>query len=473
MTESQNPSNFQDKKIKYKYSIVACARWEENDIVEWIEYHKSIGFEHFYIYSNDDDPMILFKRLSPYIFSGNPSVTYNYWPHVGQQPQMYYHFMRNYKHETEWFCFLDIDEFFVLKGIDDISQFMTEFESNYDAVYFNWLTYGNNDFFERESDSILLYYYRRSSTIDVHTKVMTRSSCVDETTVRQRYDIRTIAFWHFWNDYYGQEMRITNVLKDKIDDYAVDFPKIAGDYIRRPDVSRQMIDKAYIAHFQFKSEKDFLRRAARGGFDNAPMWGKMASSGSHLRLLAIRNEVQDYYLVRYWLRLRGELFNFGSTKSTLESMLHNLALRRPSTQSSVYKPSHGSEPARAHVRGHGNDGIRTGTYGFHTAFEASPWWMVDLLDLSVIHEIRIYNRVDDPRCAERAKHIVIEVGKNGEDWLAIFVSDGRSVFGGINSAPLVLKMSPGLSARFVRIRSLQPTCLHLDEVEIYGTALGQ
>jgi hypothetical protein len=49
----------------YKFSLVACARWEEHDIVEWIEYHLSIGVDHFYIYSNDDTPLTLFNRLHP------------------------------------------------------------------------------------------------------------------------------------------------------------------------------------------------------------------------------------------------------------------------------------------------------------------------------------------------------------------------------------------------------------------------
>jgi hypothetical protein len=98
---------------KYKYSLVACARWEEEDIVEWVEYHRQIGFDHVYVYSNDDDPTALFKRLMPYLFSEIPYVTFMYWPQVGDQPGMYLHFLKNFKQETEWFCFLDIDEFFV------------------------------------------------------------------------------------------------------------------------------------------------------------------------------------------------------------------------------------------------------------------------------------------------------------------------------------------------------------------------
>jgi len=34
---------------KYKKSLVSCARWENQYIVEWVNYHKSIGFDHIYI----------------------------------------------------------------------------------------------------------------------------------------------------------------------------------------------------------------------------------------------------------------------------------------------------------------------------------------------------------------------------------------------------------------------------------------
>ena len=30
----------------YRTAIVACARWEEDNILEWVTYHRSLGFEH-------------------------------------------------------------------------------------------------------------------------------------------------------------------------------------------------------------------------------------------------------------------------------------------------------------------------------------------------------------------------------------------------------------------------------------------
>ena len=52
---------------RHKYSIVACVRWEEADIAEWVHYHQMIGFDHIYLYSNDTDPLPTHKALLPYL----------------------------------------------------------------------------------------------------------------------------------------------------------------------------------------------------------------------------------------------------------------------------------------------------------------------------------------------------------------------------------------------------------------------
>ncbi len=54
-----------DLAPKYKFSIAACARWETKNISEWIAYHRAIGFEHIYLYCNDNDPAELYECLLP------------------------------------------------------------------------------------------------------------------------------------------------------------------------------------------------------------------------------------------------------------------------------------------------------------------------------------------------------------------------------------------------------------------------
>jgi hypothetical protein len=196
----------------------------------------------------------------------------------------------------------------------------------------------------------------------------------------------------------------------------------------------------------------------------------MAAEGSFREILAARNLVDDGYLSRYWLNRSGHTYSYHSDGMSSDSSVSNVALLKPATQSSVYLSS-GVEPPSARSEGHGNDGTRSGTYGFHTSWDERPWWCVDLLDYFVIREIRLYNRVDDLGCAERARNIAIEISADGTNWHEMYSHQGRPAFGGHNGTPLTIRPASPPPARFVRIVSRVPGHLHLDEVEVYGSAI--
>ncbi len=451
---------------RYKYSIVACARWEESDIVEWIEYHRAVGFDHFYIYSNDDTPTTLLKTLTPYLLDENPLVTLRHWPFAGQQPQIYFNFMENYLHETEWFSFLDVDEFLVFKGSNSVARFMQPFEKDFDAVYFNWVLYGHNEFYERGDGSVLLNYTRRAARIDLHTKMITRSSAVDPPDVRARFQAGAIGFWHFWNEYDFEISRLTNVIRGNMAGYTDDFFAAANPAISETyEASEAIIETAYVAHFQFKSERDFLRRAERGGFPMASVWGEMFRNNTYKDVLQRMNAVEDTYLAGFWARHVGKAYQTAANATLPVPCFPNVAICKPSQQSSFYE---GELTGKDHLRGHANDGYRSGGCGFHTSFEPNPWWVVDLLDQYFIKEIHIYNRTGTPGIAERASNVNIEISKDKASWQPVFATAGTPP-GNIHSKPLVVRFEqPQLSGRFVRVISRMPTILHLDEVEVYG-----
>ena len=49
---------------------------EEQNINEWIAYHKSIGVQKFYIYGNDDDYKVLLDVLYPIQINDEDLVTF-------------------------------------------------------------------------------------------------------------------------------------------------------------------------------------------------------------------------------------------------------------------------------------------------------------------------------------------------------------------------------------------------------------
>lgn len=100
----------------HQVSIVACARWETQAITEWLLYHRSIGFDHVYLYCNDDDPAELYAAVLPFLQGDAPFVTFRHYPFQGQQFHMYMHCLRAHKDESEWVMFLDVDEFLCIRG---------------------------------------------------------------------------------------------------------------------------------------------------------------------------------------------------------------------------------------------------------------------------------------------------------------------------------------------------------------------
>lgn len=132
----------------------------------------------------------------------------------------------------------------------------------------------------------------------------------------------------------------------------------------------------------------------------------------------------------------------------------NLALTKPTRQSSIrYFPSRG-----------GVDGRVTGTFGFYTELQANPWWDVDLQQSPKITEIRVYNSKINP---ERARTLQVFLSNDGVSWKPVYIHNG-SVFGA-NGEPLRVPLN-GVPARWVRLQLAGSNYLHLDEIEVYGSA---
>jgi len=141
----------------------------------------------------------------------------------------------------------------------------------------------------------------------------------------------------------------------------------------------------------------------------------------------------------------------------------NRALNCPATQSSVSEWSRYPTP-EADARG-ANNGRITGGAGFHTAFEDSPWWQVDLGSAFAISRAVIYNRMDH---RERCTRLSISGSADGGTWSLQAVKLDDALFGGLDGNPYVFHFSPPFTARFIRLTLIGENFLHLDEIEIYG-----
>lgn len=124
---------------KYQLAVCAIAKDEGPYFKEWIERHRKIGVEKFYIYDNEssDDTE---EILRPYVEAG--IVEYNYFPGFKKQLEYYDDCLKKHRFDTRWIAFIDLDEFIVPIKDKSLVDFLQRYE-NAPAVEINWLIFGS------------------------------------------------------------------------------------------------------------------------------------------------------------------------------------------------------------------------------------------------------------------------------------------------------------------------------------------
>ena len=130
----------ENMSFPYFISLACIIKNEAPYLKEWIEYHKLIGVEHFYVYDNESDDNTK-EVLQPYIDSG--ILTYLFFPGRDMQDVAYEHCSKHFGQETKWLMVLDLDEFLVLKQKRTIREFMVEF-ADCSQVSIHWMIYGSS-----------------------------------------------------------------------------------------------------------------------------------------------------------------------------------------------------------------------------------------------------------------------------------------------------------------------------------------
>ena len=140
-----------DKPTKYYLAICAIAKNEGAYFQEWIQWHKELGVEKFYIYDNDstDDTKDV---LAPYIESG--LVEYKFLTGKKQQLAAYDHCLLHYRFDMKWLAVIDLDEFIVPVKDKNLKDFLIRFEA-FSAVQINWLIYGSGGAKHKESGGVM------------------------------------------------------------------------------------------------------------------------------------------------------------------------------------------------------------------------------------------------------------------------------------------------------------------------------
>ncbi|EHH68835.1 glycosyltransferase 61 family protein [Gluconobacter morbifer] len=135
------------------------------------------------------------------------------------------------------------------------------------------------------------------------------------------------------------------------------------------------------------------------------------------------------------------------------------------TQSSTYDVDEGKpREAQGILSGH-----LTGSYQCHTNFEDNPWIEINLSNLSMVNEIRIFNRNDSYDLFFRFGRFLILSSDDGYNYREIYSGNNNYEYSGsaINN-PIRVCFSEDIISKHIKLVSVGYGCIHLDQIEIYG-----
>lgn len=146
---------------QYELAIGAIFQNEEAYLKEWIEFHKLVGVEHFYLYNNCSTDGYL-SVLQPYIEEGVvelidwpiQAMSWNEWIHE-VQPAAYVNCVKYARSKTKWLALIDVDEFLTPISKDTVPEILESYEE-FAGVCFNWKTFGHSWLFDQPKDQLMI-----------------------------------------------------------------------------------------------------------------------------------------------------------------------------------------------------------------------------------------------------------------------------------------------------------------------------
>lgn len=229
---------------------------EEEDLLEWIEYHESIGVSNVIIVENDSqnsslsNPSIMKYARNGFIRS---YVYYTKDTPPNNQLWAYRTCLRNWGKEYDYMGFIDTDEFIHLTNYSsNVREFLVPF-TQYGGLVLNEMLIGSNGHDHRPNGGILRNYNKCTRMNLVKSIVMpSKVEDVGNTPHAFRYHPGQFAV--------------------DIDKNRVDIPwnpkgtSGAGD-LEGNVVPGRLFNRACVYHYAIKSRADFEKKRKRGSGD--------------------------------------------------------------------------------------------------------------------------------------------------------------------------------------------------------------
>lgn len=175
------------------YYLSACTIFQDEAdyLIEWIEFHRLVGIEHFYLYNNNshDDYLAV---LQPYIDQGIvdlfdwPSPEKQDW--TPYQEKAYNHCIKLSTGQTRWLAVIDTDEYLVPVQYDNVKDFLRDFDSSYSVggVTVSWQFYGTSWCKKIPKDKLMIETLLLKAKVNYHLNKEKKTICKPHKVRRYR-----------------------------------------------------------------------------------------------------------------------------------------------------------------------------------------------------------------------------------------------------------------------------------------------
>lgn len=272
------------KQKKYTISICAIFKNEAPYMKEWIEYYLIIGIDHFYLYNNnsEDDYKSI---LQPYIDKG--LVTLTEWPDIPGQISAYKNWYENYRDETNWCTFIDLDEFLCPIKDVNIKDWLKK-HNKYPLYAIYWKMFGTSGCIEPNTDKLVIEQYT-----NCWDKYATATKIIYNTD----YDIER---------FFTSMMHKFNV---KYKGFSIPPINTFGYFINHWEIHRYGNKRYDIQcnHYWSKSYNEYIEKHKRG--DAVWKEGKSRRNNDMFLWHEHFNRSRDYNIQRFLVELKLRMLN--------------------------------------------------------------------------------------------------------------------------------------------------------------------